>query len=177
MKNNKLSIKNILIIVILGIIITLSLIILNNKNLNIKKEETNEEQLTQATLDNAYISMEDHLSEIADYEELYSGTYHDKMQISITTETEYELPYKPLYIELYKYYYQAYEYWYQIIPSCNICTRHYRWINSGQISTAYRIKEVLDINNFVTINDNKITFHSVDDRYQNLDGMTATIYY
>lgn len=67
MKSKKISIKTILIIVLLGIIIALIFINLNNKNSNItKQEEISKEQLGETTSDNAYISMETHLSEVTD---------------------------------------------------------------------------------------------------------------
>ena len=78
---------------------------------------------------------------------------------------------------MYKKYYDVYDYWYQVIPMCNICTRHYRWISNGETSTSYRIMENLTMNKFVEITEKGVIFHSVDTTYQNLNGMQCTIYY
>ena len=63
MRSKKISIKTISIILLIGIIITLVVINLNNKNTSITKQETSKEQLEETT-DNAYVSMETHLSEL-----------------------------------------------------------------------------------------------------------------
>lgn len=68
MKNKKISIKNIIIIVLIGIIIALILINLDNKNSNIEKTETSKEQL-ETTSDNTYVSMSKHLLEVNEKEE------------------------------------------------------------------------------------------------------------
>ena len=64
MKNRKINVKTIIIIVLIGIIIALVISNLNIKNTNIEKQETYAEQLTTTSNDNAYISMSDHLSEV-----------------------------------------------------------------------------------------------------------------
>lgn len=65
MKNKRVNIKIVIIIVLIGIIITLIGKNLNNKKTNIEKKIEYAEQLTELTSDNAYISMEAHLSEIS----------------------------------------------------------------------------------------------------------------
>ena len=63
MKNKKISIKILGILLLVGIIVVLSLVSNNNKNTNISKQETSKEQLTKTTDDNAYIVMSEHLKE------------------------------------------------------------------------------------------------------------------
>ena len=56
--------KIIVAIILIVIITSIVLICLNNRNSNIEKQETKKEQLTETTVNNAYISMADHLSEV-----------------------------------------------------------------------------------------------------------------
>lgn len=70
MKNKKINIKTITIIVLIGIVVSLILINLNYRNTNIEKqEETSKEQLVETAEDNAYVSMQAHLSEINEEEQ------------------------------------------------------------------------------------------------------------
>lgn len=63
MKNKKVSIKIILLIIVILTSIGFVLIKINNKNTNIEKQEISKEQLTQTTGSNSYVTMADHLSE------------------------------------------------------------------------------------------------------------------
>ena len=78
---------------------------------------------------------------------------------------------------MYKKYYSVYDYWYQIIPLCDIATRHHRWINNGEISTSYRIMEKLTMTNYVELTDNGIIFHSPGKDFEDINGMLCEIYY
>ena len=69
MKDKKIGIKTLIIIVLIGIIVALNSIILNIKNNNITKQEIAKEQLEDTTSDNAYVKMKSHLSEINEQEE------------------------------------------------------------------------------------------------------------
>ena len=69
MKNKKISVKTIIIVILIGIIIALVITSLNNKNTNIERQEIGAEQLTETSSNNAYVDMETHLSEIADIQQ------------------------------------------------------------------------------------------------------------
>ena len=92
MKNKRINIKTIIIIVLTGIIIALVISNFNNKNTNIKKQEIDAEQLTQTTSNNAYVDMATHLSEVTNgggmkllwegTEESYANGYSIDMDLS-----------------------------------------------------------------------------------------------
>lgn len=64
MKNRKITINTIVIILMISIIISLIWVILNTKHTNIEKQTSGKEQLTQTTSNNAYVTMAEHLSEV-----------------------------------------------------------------------------------------------------------------
>ena len=66
MKKVKINIQTIIIILLIGIIISLIFTILNMKNENIVEQKIEKEQLEKTTANNAYVSMETHLSELSD---------------------------------------------------------------------------------------------------------------
>jgi len=72
MKNKKISIKTIIIILLMGIIGILVFINLNNKNASINKQQIGKGELTQATSDDSYIKMQEHLQGM---ENAYSDGY------------------------------------------------------------------------------------------------------
>lgn len=68
MKNKKINIKTISLIVLIGLVISLIFIILNTKNKNIIQQEFIKEQLGE-TSDNTYVDIQTHLSEVNDKEQ------------------------------------------------------------------------------------------------------------
>ena len=86
MKNQKISIKTIAIIVLIGIIISFILIILNIKNQNILRQEIAKEQLGETTGDNAYVSMETHLSELSAKQQELDNVQNTAGQATVTAD-------------------------------------------------------------------------------------------
>ena len=64
MKNKSINIKTIIIVILIGIIISMSFIIFNMKKNNIEGQEIVKEQLGETTIDNSYISLKDHNLEL-----------------------------------------------------------------------------------------------------------------
>ena len=64
MKNNKISIKTVMIVILIVTIISIFFIILNIKNKNIERQEVVKEQLGELVTNNAYITLEAHNLEL-----------------------------------------------------------------------------------------------------------------
>ena len=86
MKNNKINIKTIIIILLICINISFLLIILNMKNKNIEGQEIAKEQLTETTSSNAYVDMATHLSEINAKQEQLDNVQNTAGQATATAD-------------------------------------------------------------------------------------------
>ena len=69
MKNNKINIKTVIIVILIGIISYLIMMNLNNKNNSIEQQLIKKEQLGETTQDNAYIELRKHTLEVQEEEQ------------------------------------------------------------------------------------------------------------
>ena len=86
MKGKKINIKTIIIIGAILIIISLISIILNMKNKSIIEQEIVKEQLGETSTDNAYITLEDHYSELNDKQQEIDNMQNTAGQATVTAD-------------------------------------------------------------------------------------------
>jgi len=86
MKDKKINIKTITIIVLIFINISFLLIILNMKNKSIEGQKIAKEQLEETTTDKAYISMSTHLSELDEKQQEINNMQNTSGQATVTVD-------------------------------------------------------------------------------------------
>jgi len=86
MKNRKINIKTIIIILLICIIIILSISVFNIKNKNIERQDIKKEQLEETTTNNAYITLEAHNLELKEKQQEINNIQNIAGQATVTSD-------------------------------------------------------------------------------------------
>jgi len=86
MKNKKISIEKVIILILIGIIIALVMFNLNNKKNNIEQQLIQKEQLGEATADSSYIALSTHMSALDAKQKEINNIQNTAGQATVTAD-------------------------------------------------------------------------------------------